>query len=62
MTLSTVFALKKADMGFINNILSSFKKSKNELTDSSKFMIEGEMTAILLVGLYVLIFKEFNWY
>lgn len=37
-------------------------KSKNELTDSSKFMIEGEMTAILLVGLYILIFKEFNWY
>lgn len=28
MTLSTVFALKKNDMGFINNLLSSFKKSK----------------------------------
>lgn len=37
-------------------------KSKNELTDNSKFMIEGEMTAILLIGLYILIFKEFNWY
>lgn len=36
--------------------------SKNELTDNSKFMIEGEMVAILLVGLYVLIFKDFNWY
>lgn len=28
MILSTVFALTKVDMGFINNILSSFKKSK----------------------------------
>lgn len=37
-------------------------KSKNELTDNSKFMIEGEMIAIFLVALYVLIIKEFNWY
>lgn len=37
-------------------------QSKKELTDNSKFMIEGEMIAILFIGLYVLIFKEFNWY
>lgn len=46
-------------MGFQAYHLS---KSKKELTDSSKFMIEGDVTAILLVGLYVLIYKEFNWY
>ena len=37
-------------------------KSKKELTESSKFMIEGEMIAILFIGLYILIFKQFNWY
>ena len=35
--------------------------SKDELTDSSKFMIEGDMIAIVLIALYVFIFKEFNW-
>jgi hypothetical protein len=37
-------------------------KSKNELTYSSKFMIEGEMMGIFLVSLFILIFKQFNWY
>ena len=35
--------------------------SNKELTETSKQMIVAEMWSILLIALYVLVLKEFNW-
>ncbi len=39
-----------------------FKKAQVELTETSKQMVVGEIWTIILVALYILIFKDFNLY
>jgi hypothetical protein len=38
------------------------KKAQFELTETSKKMVIGEIWAIILVAIYILVFKEFNLY
>tara|TARA_R100000353_G_scaffold174742_1_gene143374 strand:+ start:1047 stop:1406 length:360 start_codon:yes stop_codon:yes gene_type:complete len=38
------------------------KKARLELTETSKQMVIGEIWTIILVAIYVLIFKDFNLY
>ncbi len=42
--------------------LFHLKSAKNDLTGTSKQMIIGEVISIILVGIYILTFKEFNIY
>ncbi|WP_066219813.1 hypothetical protein [Formosa haliotis] len=38
------------------------KKAQLELTETSKQMVVGEIWSIILVAIYILIFKDFNLY
>ncbi|MCZ4317460.1 hypothetical protein O4H26_00490 [Aequorivita viscosa] len=60
-----VFDYQLPLLAFILSIGFQFwhlKKAQHELTETSKQMVVGEIWAIILVAIYILMFKGFNLY
>ncbi|MDP2524868.1 hypothetical protein [Maribacter dokdonensis] len=60
-----VFDFNLTLLAFVLSIglqLFHLKTAKTDLTGTSKQMIIGEIISLIIVGIYILAFKEFNFY